>query len=206
MSSFQLNKIFAAVLVAGITAMLAGFVSHKLIHPHELEKDAVEIDGGVVEGVGGAQAVAKADPIMHLLATADIAQGEKLSKACAACHSFDKGGPHKIGPNMWNVVGAPKGAKSGFEYSAEMKEFGGAWGYLELNKFLWKPKSYIAGTKMNYIGLKNPEKRAAMIAWMRTLADSLDPLPSQAEIEKEKAELAPPEPVETEESSDEGAE
>lgn len=191
MSSFEFNKIFAAILVAGITAMLSGFIANKLVHPHDLEKDAVEIDGGAVIGSGPKKA-ALPEPILHLIATADVARGQKLSKACAACHSFDNGGPNKVGPNLWGIVGAPKAHSDSFGYSSTMANFGGAWGYAELNKFLWKPKKYMPGTKMNYNGLKKPEDRAAMIAWLNTLGSN-DPLPNAAEIAAEAAELTPPE-------------
>jgi cytochrome c len=191
MNSFEFNKIFAAVLVAAIVAMLGGFISKKLIHPHELETDAVSIEGGPVASAGPA-AVAMPEPILHLIATADVAQGEKLSKACAACHAFEKGGPNKVGPGLWNVVNIKKGVHEGFAYSEALIAKGGTWSYDSLNKFLWKPKAYIDGTKMSYIGMKKPEDRAALIAWLRTLADSPAGLPSDADIAKEKAELAPP--------------
>lgn len=194
MSEFELNKIFAAVLCAGIVAMLAGFVANKVMHPHELEKDAVEIDGAAVASSGPAKK-AGPEPIMHLIATADVSQGEKLAKACVACHSFVSGGAHKVGPNLWKVVGSPKAAKSGFDYSSALRDHGGAWSYAELNKFLWKPKKHIKGTKMNYVGIKKPEKRAAMVAWLRQLGSSSFPNPTAAEIAAEKAELAPDEPA-----------
>lgn len=192
MSDFEKNKIFAAVLIAGIAAYLAAFVGDKLVYPEKLKEDAVFVEGGPVETV--AAAVQMPDPILHLIATADVARGEKLSKACAACHSFDQGGPNKVGPNMWAVVNADKGHIDGFAYSDALLETGGSWNYLSLNKFLWKPKSYIPGTKMNYLGIRKPEDRAAMIAWLRTLDSNPAPLPTEAEIAAEKAELAPPEP------------
>jgi cytochrome c len=191
MSGFELNKIFAAILVAGIVAMLGGFVGDVLVHPHKLEADAVALDGEAA-AAGGAAAVALPDPIMSLLATADVAKGEKLSKACAACHSFDQGGPAKVGPNLWNVLNGPKAHIAGFDYSEGMKTKGGTWNYHDLNYFLWKPKKFIDGTKMNYIGLKKPEDRAALIAWLRTLSSSPAGLPSEGEIAQEAAELAPP--------------
>lgn len=191
MSSFEFNKVFAAILVAGITAMLTGFIADKLVHPKDLKQDAVSIDGAVVVG-GAAKVEKKAEPILHLIASADVARGEKLSKACAACHSFDNGGPNKVGPNLWGTFGSPKAAHGGFAYSSAMAGKGGAWGYLEMNQFLWKPKKYIAGTKMNYNGIKKPEDRAAMIAWLRTLGSS-EPLPNAAEIAEELSVLAPPE-------------
>lgn len=197
------NKIFAAFLIAGITAYLAAFVADKLVHPHELETNAVEIDGAEV--AGGADGVAALpEPIMHLIASADIAQGEKLSKACAACHSFDNGGSAKIGPNLWDVFGGTKAHASGFAYSDTLANMEGNWGYKELNYFLWKPKVYVEGTKMNYIGLKKPEDRAAMIAWLRTLSSSPKALPSETDIAAEKAELEPV--TEAAEGAAEGAE
>lgn len=197
MSSFEFNKLFAAILVAGITAMFSGFIANKLVHPKDLKEDAVAIDGAPVAG-GGPKVEKKAEPILHLIATADVTRGEKLAKACVACHSFVNGGANKVGPNLWNSFGAPKAGKSGFEYSSALSGFGGAWGYLEMNQFLWKPKKYVPGTKMNYNGIKKPEDRAAMIAWLRTLASSPEPLPNAAEIAEELSVLAPPEPVEEE--------
>ena len=190
--SLESNKIFAAVLVAGITAMFGGFAAEQMIHPHVPEADAVTIEGAA-EGGGVAAGPAMPEPILDMIATADVATGEKLSKACASCHSFGKGEPAKVGPNLWNVVGAPKGSHGGFDYSEGMRKKGGAWGYIDLNKFLWKPKAFVEGTKMSFIGLKKAEDRAAVIAWLRTLADSPDPLPNKAEIAEEAKELTPPE-------------
>lgn len=170
--------------------MLSGMAAEALTMPEPLEEDAVKIEG-VAVAAGGAAKKAGPEPILDLIATADIARGEKLSKACAACHSFDKGGPNKVGPNLYGVVGGPKAHMGDFAYSSGLASMGGAWGYADLNKFLWKPKAYISGTKMNYNGIKKPEDRAAMIAWLRTLSGNPDPLPNQAEIDAEKADLAP---------------
>jgi cytochrome c len=134
---------------------------------------------------------------MALLASADVARGQKLSKACAACHSFDNGGANGVGPNLYNIVGAAKQAKAGFAYSGVLNANGvNNWSYDSLNKFLWKPKKYAKGTKMSYAGMKKPEDRAAIIAWLNTLGSN-KPAPSAAEIAAEQAELnpAPAEPA-----------
>lgn len=193
-SNFENNKIFAAVLCALLTVMLSGFFVGKIVKPKELEKDAVFIDGAS-DNAHGASAPAKPqlpEPIMALLATADIEKGAKISKACAACHSFDKGGPVKQGPNLWAIVNASKGHAAGFKYSDGLLATGGQWSYDSLNKFLWKPKKYAPGTKMNFAGLKKATDRAAMIAWLREQSGSKAALPSDAEIQAEQLAFAPP--------------
>ncbi len=193
MGGMESNKIFAAILVAGIIAMLAGFVAEKLTHPHKLKENAYAIEG--VEEAGSGPVKEKlAEPILAMLAAADIERGQKVAKACAACHSFDNGGANGIGPNLWNIVGRSKQSVAGFTYSGVLNANGeNAWTYEELNKFLWKPKKHSPGTKMNYIGLKKPEDRAAMIAWLRTLAGSPKALPNAGRIAAEEAELLPKE-------------
>ncbi len=193
MGGIEFNKIFAAILVAGIIAMFSGFLAEKFVHPEKLKENAFPIEG--VEVVGGGAKVEKlAEPILAMIATADITRGQKLSKACAACHSFDKGGANGVGPNLWNVVGVKKQSHAGFAYSGVLNANGEEnWTYMALNKFLWKPKNYAPGTKMNYVGIKKPEDRAAMVAWLRTLADSPKTLPGAIEIAAEEAELALPE-------------
>lgn len=191
MHNLEFNKIFAALLVAGIVASLSGFTATKLIPRDEMPAHGAE-DAGAEEGASPAAAPKLPDPVLELVAAADVEKGKKISKACASCHSFDKGGPDGIGPNLWNVMNRGKAKVSGFSYSEGLGKSGGMWAYLELNKFLWKPKSFVPDTKMNFIGIKKPEDRAAVIAWLRTLSDSPPAPPSQAEIDAEKAELAPP--------------
>ncbi len=200
MNNMEFNKLFAALLVAGIVASFSGFVSHKLLHAHPLHENAYKIEGVAEDAAaGGAKAPAGPEPILAMLASADIARGEQVAKVCATCHSFNKGGANAIGPNLWGVINSAKGSHAGFAYSDGMKAKGGEWSYSDLNHFLWKPKAYIEGTKMNFVGLKKPEDRAAVIAWLRTLADSSAAMPDQSQIEAENAELAPaPAALETE--------
>ena len=112
---------------------------------------------------------------------------KKLSKKCSACHVFGAGGKNKVGPALWNVVNRPLGASEGYAYSDALAGFGGAWDYAALNAFLAKPKDYISGTKMNFAGLKKPQDRANLIAWMRAKADSPAALPSADDIAAEGA-------------------
>jgi cytochrome c len=179
MSGFELNKIFGAILLAALVASLSGFVAHKLVHVDAPEKPAY-----IVEGVGEPVATAAAEapkgpePIAALLAAANVESGQKISRACAACHSFDKGGPNKVGPNMYNIVNNNHAHVDNFAYSDAIKAMHDKkWDYEELNHFLYNPKAYAPGTKMAFAGIKNTQDRANLIAWLRTLSDSPAALP-----------------------------
>ena len=173
-----LNKLAAAVLSAGLLAMITGFIAHQLFHPHVPEKQAFEIAAGVeAPSAQTASAPAGPQPIGPLLAKADAAAGEKIAKKCASCHTFEKGGPNKIGPNLWDVVGRKHAGHEGFSYSSVMQGMPGNWDYDALNKFIYSPKTYAKGTKMTFAGLKNDQERADVIAFLRTLSDNPKPLP-----------------------------
>lgn len=183
----KFNMILAAVLCAGIIAMLSGFVSRQLVAAETLPHDAVKIE--VAEAAAsGAPKAAAAEPVLALVATADAAKGKTVAKACAACHSFEKGAPNGVGPNLYGILGRKKESVAGFAYSGSLKAQGGdTWTHLELNKFLWKPKAYASGTKMSFIGVKKPEDRAALLAYLQTLGEH--PAPTQTEIDAEAQEL-----------------
>jgi cytochrome c len=199
MNNLEFNKVFASLLIAGIIAMLCGFIAKQIVHPEKLDKNVVMIEVAEVAEAADGGAGAKAagpEPILGLIATADVAKGKQLTKVCSACHNFDKDGKNGVGPHLWGVVGRNKDAAEGFAYSGELEKQGGkVWTMAELNKFLWKPKAYAPGTKMNFMGLKKPEERAAIVAYLHSLNDSPTAMPSESEIAAEAAELAPP-PVE----------
>ncbi|MHA7060625.1 c-type cytochrome [Azospirillum argentinense] len=177
--SMEWNKIFGAVLLAGLIAMLAGFAAEVLVHPKTPEKPGYVVampDGAAPAPSGGAAPSGPAE-IAPLLAKADAAAGQSAAKACAACHSFDKGGPNKVGPNLYGIVGAPHGHLDGFAYSDAIKGKAGPWNYDELNHFFYDPKAYAPGTKMTFAGVKKDQERANIIAYLRSLSDSPAPLP-----------------------------
>jgi cytochrome c len=191
MNSTKFNMIFAALLCAGLIAMLSGFVAKRLVAPHPVGEDAVKVEAAEAAPAGGAGKAALPEPVLALIASADVERGKAVTKACAACHNFEKGGPNGVGPNLYDVVGRKKESHAGFTYSGTLSAHGGdTWTFAELNKFLWKPKAYAPGTKMSYIGIKKPEDRAALLAYLRSLDGH--PLPTQAEIDVEAKELAPP--------------
>ena len=114
---------------------------------------------------------------LAMLASADIAAGEKTFKKCKACHSTKKGGKNKIGPNLWNIVGQGKASAPGYKYSSALSGLGGEWGYQELDGFLANPRGFAKGTKMSFSGLRKAKARAAVIVYLRSLSDQPKPLP-----------------------------
>lgn len=208
------NKIFAAILVAGILAMLSGFVAKKVIHVADPAENAFKIEVVEEAGAGGATGPTGPEPILALLAAANPEKGAGIAKACAACHSFGKGEGARVGPNLYGIVNNKHAHMEGFAYSEAMAALHDkTWTYNELNEFLYNPKKHIPGTKMVFAGLKKPEQRADVVAYLRTLADSPAPLPSEAEVAaeapKEEAKTdaaAPAEEGKAEEKSEAPAE
>lgn len=184
-TSLEGNKILAGILAAGLLAMVTGKIADGLVHPKMLQENVYKIDvpDAPAGAAGAAKGPAPVEPVLPLLAKADAAAGEKEAKKCAACHTFDQGGANKVGPNLYEVVNREKGSHAGFSYSDAMKSFSDPrqWTYESLNKFLHKPAEYIPGTKMNFAGLKKVEDRADLIAYLRTLAGSPAPLPTDEE-------------------------
>ncbi len=184
MSSFELNKIVASVLLALIVAWVVGLLANKLIEPKAPEKGAVAVAKAPAEqppaqaAAGGAQA--GPEPLAPLLASANVDAGKDVAKKCAACHTFDKGGPNRVGPNLYGVFGQPVAEdRGGFAFSDALKKKGGNWTVDALNEWLWKPQAYVKGTKMTFIGLPKAKDRADVIAYLNSLSDSPKPLASQ---------------------------
>ena len=117
------------------------------------------------------------DPISALLMNASIEKGEKIYKKCGSCHNYEKGSGNKVGPNLWNIVNRSKASMDGFAYSDALAKSEGIWSYEELAAFVYKPKEYIIGTKMNFAGLKKVEDRANLVFFLRDQSDNPAPLP-----------------------------
>ncbi len=180
MDSFEWNKIAGAVLTAFIVVLGAYIISGHIYQPKPLEARAFpEIEG--VEQASAAAGPAKEEgpPLAVLLASASAEKGAAQFKKCAACHTIEKGGANKIGPNLWGIVGAPHAHAAGFAYSSVlvgMKDK--AWTWEDLDAWLESPKTYAAGNKMSFAGLSKPEDRAAVLIYLNQNADSPTALPA----------------------------
>jgi cytochrome c len=182
MDSFEINKILGAILFTCLVTLTLNIAAGAMFSPAKPAKPGYEI--AVVEHPAeGAkpEAAAPPEPIEKLLATAAVDKGEQSAKKCAACHTFTKGGPNRVGPNLWGIINRPKGSEPGFAYSDAIKSKGGNWTIDDLNQFLANPRAYAPGTKMTFVGLPKGSERADVIAYLNTLADNPAPLPKAAQ-------------------------
>ena len=181
MDSFELNKILGAILGTCLVVLATSFTAGAIFSPVMPEKPGYEIAVKEEAPAGGKEAApAPSEPIEKLLQTASVEKGAASAKKCAACHSFDKGGPNRVGPNLFGIVGDKKGEGRGFNFSAAMKAKGGAWTYDDLNQFIANPKGFVPGTAMGFAGIPKDSERADVIDYLHTLADSPVPLPTAA--------------------------
>ena len=181
MSGLEVNKILASIILAILVVTVIGHLGDIIvdIEHHEMEETAYTIDvpesGEATLGVAPKEEII--EPISLFLASASLEKGEKLFKKCSSCHNYNKGSANKVGPNLWNLVNRPKASINGFAYSKALSEYGGQWSYEEIAEFLYKPKKYIKGTKMNFVGLKKVQDRANLVLFLRQQSEDLVPLP-----------------------------
>jgi cytochrome c len=188
MNSSYVNMGLGALLATLFVLKSVSLVSGALFSSEPPEKPGFVIAADETAAAGGASdkaaAAAPETPIAQLLQKADAKAGESIFKKCQACHDGTKGGPNKVGPNLYGVVDRPVASHEGFGYSAAIKDFSKGstekWTYDHLAHFLTAPKKFIPGTAMGFAGLPKDTDRANVIAYLRTLADTPVPLPDAA--------------------------
>lgn len=190
MDFFEINKYVGSLLAVLLAILVIGYIGDFLVpysaapapmapakspmasaksdEPSDMAKAPADAEKPAEES--GTSAIA-------MLGDADADAGKKVAKKCTACHSFDNGGRNKVGPNLWDIVGAGQGKKAGYGYSSALAGAGGEWSYEALDAFLADPRGAVKGTKMSFGGIKKAKQRADLIAYMRSLSDSPKPLP-----------------------------
>ena len=175
-----MNKIIASIILTAILVLGINKITNIIFYVEKPEQSAYQVASvstTVTTESTSTSSNTSSGEIMALLATANVADGEKIFKKCAACHSIAKSGGNKIGPALWGVLGRQAGSVSDYKYSKTMATHGKPWTFEEMNSFLTKPKDWIKGTKMSFVGLKSEKDRAAVILYMNENTDS--PLPLQ---------------------------
>lgn len=171
MSNFS-NTVFGWVLAGGIAAVGLSIASSKFY-----KSEAPETPGFAIQAAEAAGGEAAGPSLNTLLASADVAAGEKVFAKCAACHTINQGGANGVGPNLYGVLGKPHGVHPGFAFSDALKSVPGPWTFEQMDLWLTNPRKYAEGTKMSFAGLSKGEDRANLIAYMNTQGSNL-PLPA----------------------------
>ncbi|MDF1619082.1 c-type cytochrome [Pseudothioclava nitratireducens] len=172
--TMKLTKAVGGVLVAFLFLLLGSWAANALFTiggggHGDAEEHAGMSDkpGGLLdEGDAGEEAEAADEPQI-VLGTGDAAKGEKVFGKCKACHKVD--GSNATGPHLDGVIDRAVAGVDGFAYSDAMAAHGGTWTLEALDAYLTNPKENIPGNKMSFAGLKKPEDRNDVIAYLQSL-------------------------------------
>ncbi|MGI9461191.1 MAG: c-type cytochrome [Alphaproteobacteria bacterium] len=168
------NKIVAAIILSGLVAAASGVVARLIYQSPKLVNQAfilpgsnetvasnvITVSGGDASGPGA---------IKDLYKTVSIEDGLVVARKCQACHGFDAGGAHRVGPNLYGIMGAPVAGIDGYVYSDSLVAVGGTWTEDKMNQWLYNPRSLASNTRMTFAGLLDDKERAAIILYMRSL-------------------------------------
>ena len=174
MSGFETNKIMGAITASLLVLMVANMASKTIFHSEKMSEPVY----AVADKTADVKIAGDSAPIPLPLATAKAEDGEKVFKKCAGCHTYEKGGPTKQGPNLHGIIGQKIASIAGFDYSSGIvKKSDGPWTWDKLDAFLTNPKGWAPGTKMGFAGIAKPEDRAALLVWLNKQSDAPIPLP-----------------------------
>lgn len=169
----MIKNILGSLVFVAAVFVLISFIGDIMVNPETAaNQNRVAETPPPVPVKGEAAAAIDVDAMLAQLPQGDPVKGQKqFRKACNSCHTAAKGQPNRTGPNLWAVVGRDKAAMDGFRYSSALQAKGGDWSEAALNMFIAGPRTYVPDTKMTYNGLKNPQARADVLAYLKTLTD-----------------------------------
>ncbi len=194
MDSWEWNKIAGAVLGTLIFVLVIMFATEMVFEVEKPAKEAYHVEGVVETASTGGAAAPVEEPVPDfgtVLASADVTAGKAVAVKCQQCHDLAKGGPNKIGPDLWDLIGRPRATHPGFSYSSAMNSNHNPWTYEELFKFLKSPQAFVPGTKMSFAGIRSAQDRIDLLAYLRTQEDTPAPLPPPAPAKPADAATPP---------------
>ena len=179
MDSYEWNKIAGAVLGTLIFVLVVRFAAEAVFEVQKPAKEAYHVVGVVASASTAAAPAEETLPDFGtVLKAADVTAGKTVAGKCEQCHDISKGGPNKIGPELWDIVGRPRATEPDFSYSSAMMSDHSPWTYASLFKYLKSPQGVVPGTKMSFAGLSSANERINLLAYLRSAADSPAPIPA----------------------------
>jgi len=181
MDSFEINKIVASILLIALLFIGIGKISNLIFQIDKPENAGYKVE--LPEGGNGTQiSETKTETVEEiniaaLLALGSVEHGASVFKKCSACHVVEKGGPNKIGPALYGVLGRKVAAIDDYKYSQALTGYDKEWTFEEMNGYLKKPQAWIKGTKMSFAGLRKEKDRASVILFLNQYSDNPLPLP-----------------------------
>jgi cytochrome c len=97
----------------------------------------------------------------------DAAAGQKVYAQCRACHQVGETAKNTVGPILNGVIGQKAGMREGYNYSAAMKDSGLLWNEATFAEYIQNPRGKVPGTKMVYAGLKDEQRIADLLAYLK---------------------------------------
>lgn len=198
--TMTLTKAVGSVCGALLFLLLAGWAAESLYHVgggHGEHDQAYVIDTGE-EHAEDAPAAEEGPDLATLMASADAAKGASSWSKCRACHALEEG-KNGVGPYLVGVMGRDVAAASGFGYSDALQALDGSWTAERMDAWLADPKAFAPGNKMSFAGIRSPEERANLIAYLGenspgwVLAVSAPAAPAAEEAPATEAAAAPAE-------------
>jgi cytochrome c len=182
MDSWEWNKIAGAVLGTLIFILVVSFAAEEFFKTSSPAKPgyAVEVPEAAATQTAAAPVAEPLPDFGTVLPAADLAHGKEVAGRCQQCHDEARGGPNKIGPNLWGIAGRARATHPGFDYSSAMKANHDPWTFDRLFRYLKAPQQDVPGTKMSFAGLRSTQDRIDLIAYLRTLSDNPLPIPPKA--------------------------
>lgn len=200
MTSWDMNKVIGAVLASILFILAIKMIVMPVVFYVPPPQKPGYIVQGVEETASSASQTQAAEALPDwgtVLPKADVAAGQQTVQVCGQCHDWSKGGPDKIGPNLWGVVGRPRASRASFSYSSAMSSSHDPWTYDKLFVYLKSPAGVVPGTKMTYAGLRSEQQRINLLAFLRTQSDSPQPIPPPAPAKAAAPANAPAKTPET---------
>jgi cytochrome c len=178
MDGFEFNKIAGAVLTAMLVIAGGRTVLDIALPKHKLEKPGwnlpvTETKRGPVEAPKPFEVAS----VLALIPKANAENGQDIFRKCLTCHTPEKGGPTRVGPNLWGIVGRKVASVPGFAYSPAMKNHAGEWNWERLATYLHKPAEAVPENKMVFEGIKDEADLADLLGYLGKLGDSPAPPP-----------------------------